>query len=917
MKKITVSLLLLVCLFMLVAGVSAYSEIGVNNGAIPPGTTDKVSVYVSGLNEAEGLNFNLTFDKALFRVDNVSANSAIPGSAVYANINNESGYVDVAVTNGAGITVQDYYNTPVVDVYFTALGIKGESSEVKFDNSSFYSKGFEPVKFDSVNNGQVGIRNKRTLIAPDGNLIYGQGTYLPVQVANITGAKYISIYMSYDGEYVSIENIVSAEGMIIDKSTSATNGKLPQEHYESAAEIPDEIKNLIESEQVHGSNWAYINLMIPDGFSATDAETVAQVYFTPTEKAGTSNITISGSYRDTLGYQPYAQENFDFDSFVSGQVVTSGGGNAPCADMKMTSGKVVIGKSGTFPVQMKCPGIFNSSFFRAEWDYLDLTFVSAALNASAADSGATIDQLYNGSYIGEPAFCTVTIGNLSGFSCTDWTSIVDFTFSANRTTEGSTWLNLSDYYWDYPMTYAYPGENVTIYNPAKSIENGVIAISEGDPLPDFVPDVSAPHIVKVNHNDTVIVDGLWLFVTNLGKADYIAKENVLVVASVGDMSQNTSFKKDIKIGAREQVLGVNLIMNASDYNIDPEKTEFPQDKLIEMTVNPEPHVVEEMNYANNSLNHSLRVTVPDLAAEIIAPSKTTQFVSKNVIGVNVTNKGEVASEKSTMLYQFGADEVKVISVPSLAPNASVIFWENKTALIPGEYPIKAHVNPEHKTDYETTYTNNEVNKTLTSYAEPVTKVEMPKDVVYIPNSSVELPVVVKNVDDLAGFKMRFTYNSEVINVTDVKSGEIGGFNKNSQEGYVVFNGFQNTGVSGDVTVATLVIDVIGVSGDETALDISVEELFDENYFDIQVSVTDGDALLMLYGDANNDKKVNLKDALKVLRWVVGIDTIDKPSSGTTLFIKTDVTKNDHVDVGDAMFIGQKDAELRDDYFNIK
>lgn len=193
---------------------------------------------------------------------------------------------------------------------------------------------------------------------------------------------------------------------------------------------------------------------------------------------------------------------------------------------------------------------------------------------------------------------------------------------------------------------------------------------------------------------------------------------------------------------------------------------------------------------------------------------------------------------------------------------------------------------------------------------------LPPAEVLIPGSQIELPIVVENVTGLAAFQMNFSYNASVIEVTDVLSGDVGGFIGNldhAQEGYVIFNGAQMSSESGDVTVATLVIDVSGSSGDETPLELSAE-LWDINEFTIPVTVTDGSATLLLYGDANDDGFVNQADTLKVLKWVVGIDA-DKPTFGTRL-LQTDVTENSLVDVGDAMFIAQKNAELRDDYFNI-
>ncbi|MDK2974410.1 MAG: hypothetical protein PWP08_781 [Methanofollis sp.] len=71
-------------------------------------------------------------------------------------------------------------------------------------------------------------------------------------------------------------------------------------------------------------------------------------------------------------------------------------------------------------------------------------------------------------------------------------------------------------------------------------------------------------------------------------------------------------------------------------------------------------------------------------------------------------------------------------------------------------------------------------------------------------------------------------------------------------------------------------------------------------------------LPVLFGDANNDGAVDQADTLRVLREVVGLAT--KPASGTDLFMQTDVHNNGAVEIGDAMFIAQRNVGLRGPWF---
>jgi len=71
---------------------------------------------------------------------------------------------------------------------------------------------------------------------------------------------------------------------------------------------------------------------------------------------------------------------------------------------------------------------------------------------------------------------------------------------------------------------------------------------------------------------------------------------------------------------------------------------------------------------------------------------------------------------------------------------------------------------------------------------------------------------------------------------------------------------------------------------------------------------------VLFGDANEDGKVNQADTLLVLQQVVGLQ--EQPDAGTDRFKKTDVHANNVIEVGDALFIAQRNVGLRDVWFEI-
>jgi hypothetical protein len=444
-------------------------------------------------------------------------------------------------------------------------------------------------------------------------------------------------------------------------------------------------------------------------------------------------------------------------------------------------------------------------------------------------------------------------------------------------------------------------------------EHGYLAVTT-KLLPDFVPDISAPQVVKLERNDTITISNVALWISNIGTADYVFDEanKMLCTAEVGSHSESTYFTKSLAMGEKENVLTMTVSLNARDFGINTSDYQLPLDVNVGVTVNSN-RAVEELDYDNNQIVYPVRITAPDLAVEVVAPRYTTP-ASTTAIGIRVTNLGEVGSNAATLYYSITGKPDATIAVPALGANESVMIWRNQT-LVAGEYTVDAEVNRAGATDYETTFANNRVNTTIGSYAHPATKIDLPRDLVLVPGTTYDLPITVTQVSDLAASLMDLTFNGSVLEVESVIPGEMSLSGPvNIQSGRVRFESNALEGVSGNVTIATVRFSVTGVTGDETALNLAAE-LWDENGLVIPVEAASGDAYLLLYGDADSDGKVDQADTLKVLREVVGLDA--KPTPGTTKFLQTDVTRNRAVDVGDAMFIAQKNVDLRDEYFRIK
>ncbi|MCE5338490.1 MAG: S8 family serine peptidase [Methanomicrobiaceae archaeon] len=433
------------------------------------------------------------------------------------------------------------------------------------------------------------------------------------------------------------------------------------------------------------------------------------------------------------------------------------------------------------------------------------------------------------------------------------------------------------------------------------------------PLPDFVPGVSAPQVVKLERNDTITISNVALRISNIGTADYVAGPNdkIECIAEVGPHTKSADFKTSLRVAETKTVLSASFDGSAGEFGIDTSDYRLPLDVNVGVTVNPD-RAVEELNYNNNQIVYPVRITAPDLAAEVVAPRYTTP-ASETAIGIKVTNLGEVGSNAATLSYSFTGKPKEEITVPALSPGESALFWRNQT-LVTGDYTVNAGVNPGGITDYETTFANNRANATIGSYANPATSIRLPQDLVLVPGTTYDLPITVNQVSDLAAYQIDLTFNGSVLKVEDITPGALPLTAKNIGPGSVSFNGAKVSGITGDVTVATVRFQVTGTTSDETALNLAAG-LWDKNGLVIPVEAASGSAYLLLYGDANSDGVVNQADTLKVLREVVGLDA--KPAAGTTKFLQTDVTRNRAVEVGDAMFIAQKNVGLRDDYFRIK
>ncbi len=458
----------------------------------------------------------------------------------------------------------------------------------------------------------------------------------------------------------------------------------------------------------------------------------------------------------------------------------------------------------------------------------------------------------------------------------------------------------------------------TYHHDSDLVPGDIQVLNESHPelngnLPDFVPEVSAPKIVKLERDDRITIPDVILFIRNIGTDDYAYDgiNDMLCTVGVGSFSEPIYFTKDLAMEDRADAFAGTIKAEAGNFGINTSDYRLPLDINVTVEVNSN-RVVEELDYTNNCLTYPVRITVPDLAVEIIAPRYTTPL-SETAIGIRVTNLGEVGSNAAPLHYSITRERDTTLNVPALGVNESVIFWQNRT-FTPDDYLVSAEINRDGDSDYETTFANNCANVTISSYRNPTTRIELPRNLVLVPGTTYDLPITVSGASDLADCQVDLTFNGSVLKVEDVVPGPLGITAKSVVDGSVSFNGASVSGVSGNVTLATIQFSVVGMTDDETALDL-VAGLWDVNALPIPVEVVSGSAHVLIYGDANGDGVVNLADTLKVLKLIIGTDK-EKPDVGTPKFLAIDVNRNGVIDVGDAMFIAQYNAKLRDVYFRL-
>ena len=116
-----------------------------------------------------------------------------------------------------------------------------------------------------------------------------------------------------------------------------------------------------------------------------------------------------------------------------------------------------------------------------------------------------------------------------------------------------------------------------------------------------------------------------------------------------------------------------------------------------------------------------------------------------------------------------------------------------------------------------------------------------EDVTVEAGGSVVVPIMITGAVNLSGCAIDFEYDPSVVYVTDVTSGDMQllASNVDNGTGWMYANAADPAGLNGDVVFAYVQLTAVGGMGDESSLNITVDQLLDMDYNPIDHAVTDG------------------------------------------------------------------------------
>jgi hypothetical protein len=146
---------------------------------------------------------------------------------------------------------------------------------------------------------------------------------------------------------------------------------------------------------------------------------------------------------------------------------------------------------------------------------------------------------------------------------------------------------------------------------------------------------------------------------------------------------------------------------------------------------------------------------------------------------------------------------------------------------------------------------------------------------FFSETEITTPVMVHDVTALATASLEITYDPSVLLVTAATESAFSSLFANLQhaeEGWVSIGAYQVGGglPPGDVKFVELTIAPRGSYGSYTNVDLSLNELYDNNHTAIEATVVDGFFYIGMNGDVLADRVINAADSEYIARGIAGV-----------------------------------------------
>jgi len=185
------------------------------------------------------------------------------------------------------------------------------------------------------------------------------------------------------------------------------------------------------------------------------------------------------------------------------------------------------------------------------------------------------------------------------------------------------------------------------------------------------------------------------------------------------------------------------------------------------------------------------------------------------------------------------------------------------------------------------------------------------DATAAPGTSTTTKIEIKNVVDFGTCTVKLSYNNSIVIVENILNGNIPDTtltpnidNANGISTMVVVTS-AHPGPSGDFIYANITLNATGSSGENSPLNLTIEELATSDGEYYPSKVTNGTFSAGVKGDVSGDGRVTGIDAMFIAQYVAG----SRPASGLNL-ANGDVSGDGRVTGIDAMFIAQYVAGSR-------